>query len=323
MNIDEVILQYLYDNVGDFVPSVDICKKVNVSRIAIWNRIKNLRKLGFRIESKKGIGYKLTEKGKNILIPFEIKRRLFTEFIGKRIEYYKLTSSTMDEAGSLIKTGCPQGTVVIAEEQQRGRGRRGKEWFSPLGNNIYLSVVLFPQHLSMECGILIMFIGSIAIIETLSDYGIEAKIKWPNDCMLGGKKIGGVLMETATEGEFIKSVILGIGINVNQEDFPSSLKDVGISAMTKIKDKIDRADMIASLLYYLEKLYLLLEKGGKEKILDLWREYSDTIGRRIAVDAGDNIIKGKAKNVDECGFLLVEANRVLRKITCRESLRYL
>ena len=93
--------------------------------------------------------------------------------------------------------------------------------------------------------------------------------------------------------------------------------------MTKIKDKIDRADMIASLLYYLEKLYLLLEKGGKEKILDLWREYSDTIGRRIAVDAGDNIIKGKAKNVDECGFLLVEANRVLRKITCRESLRYL
>ncbi|MEA1995831.1 MAG: biotin--[acetyl-CoA-carboxylase] ligase [Campylobacterota bacterium] len=323
MNIDDVILQHLYDNIGNFVPGVEMCREAEVSRIAIWNRIKGLKKRGFNIESKKGVGYKLVEKGKNILIPFEIRNKLFTDVIGKRIEYYRFTSSTMDEADNLIKAGCSQGTVVIADEQYRGRGRRGKEWFSPRGNNIYLSVILFPEYLSMECGILIMFMGSIAIVKALSDYGIDAKIKWPNDCMVDGKKIGGVLMETTSEGEFIKNVVLGFGININQDEFPHSLENIGISAAAKAKHEIDRVDVITRLLYYLEELYLPLAKGGKGKILDLWKGYSDTIGRKVVVDAGNRVIEGEAKDIDGCGFLLVETNRVLEKITCRESLRYI
>ena len=253
----------------------------------------------------------------------EIRNKLSTNVIGRRIEYYKLTSSTMDEAENLIKTGCPEGTVVIADEQYRGRGRRRKEWFSPRGNNIYLSVVLFPEHLSIKYGSLIMFMGSIAMVKTLSEYGICAKIKWPNDCMVDGKKIGGVLMETTGEGEFIKNIVLGMGINVNQDSFPLSLKDSAISVLMKTKYKVDRVEMVVRLLYCLEELYLSLEKRGREKILDLWKKYSDTIGKRVVVDMGDRTVEGKAKDIDKYGFLLVETGRGLEKIACRETLRYI
>jgi len=190
--MNEIILDELYKNLGRYITSDVICKKLGISRIAVWNRIKGLEKLGYKIEAKRSVGYRLKEEGKDILIPYEIRRRLNTKLFGKEIEYFRLTSSTMDEAQYLIEKGCPNGMLVVSEEQTSGRGRQKRKWLSPRGVNIYASLVYMPQNMPSVKSIELMFAASIAIVEALSDIGIDnAKIKWPNDVLVNGKKIAG------------------------------------------------------------------------------------------------------------------------------------
>lgn len=323
--MNEVILDELYKNLGKYVTSEVMCKKLGVSRIAIWNKIKNLQKLGYKIEGKRSVGYMLKEEAKDILIPYEIKRRLNTEIFGNRIEYFRLTSSTMDEAEYLLeKEPDANGTVIIAEEQTNGRGRQKRSWLSPKGKNIYVSLIYAPKNLNVADSIALMFATSIAIREALSDYGIEdAKIKWPNDVMVKDKKIAGVLLETKSESGVLTHAIIGFGVNVNMENIPEEIKDKATSMLIETKEKIDRATLLCNILYYLENLINIFDKKGKDAIFELWKKHNNTLGRKVKITTDGEEFEGIAKDIDKDGFLLVDTGDDVKKVITADSVRFI
>ncbi len=323
--MNNVILDELYKNLGKYVTSDNMCKQLDISRIAVWSRIKGLQKLGYNIEAKRSVGYKLTEEGKDILIPYEINRRLNTKFIGKTVEYFRLTSSTMDEAQYLIEKGCPHGLLVVSEEQTNGRGRQKRKWLSPQGLNIYASIVYKPQGMSTTKSIAIMFAASVAIVEALSDVGIDnASIKWPNDVMVNDKKIAGVLLETKSESGMLKSAIIGFGINVNMENVPDELSDYATSVMIETKEKVDRAMLLSNILYYIENMILLIEDGKEDRVFELWKKYDITMGKRVRIISSDGEFEGLAEGIDGQGFLIVKTdNGERRRVVTANSLRFI
>ncbi len=323
--MNSVILDELYKNIGKYITSDTICKKLNISRIAVWNRIKGLEKLGYKIEAKRSVGYRLVEEGKDILIPYEIQRRLNTKWIGNEIEYFRLTSSTMDEAQYIIEKGCDNGLLVVSEEQTDGRGRQKRKWLSPRGVNVYASLVYKPSNMSATKSIPLMFATSIAIVEALSDFGIDnAKIKWPNDVIINNKKIAGVLIEAKSESGILSSVVIGFGINVNIESIPEEIKDSATSIYLELKQKIDRAQLLVNILYYLENLIQLIESNKKEKIIELWKKYDTTIGKKVLVISSNGNMEGVAKDIDEDGFLLIETpSGDIKRVITADSVRFI
>lgn len=322
--MNSVILDELYSNKGKYVTSDVICKKLGVSRIAVWNRVNNLKKMGYKIDAKRGVGYRLKEDGSDILIPYEIKRRLETKILGKQIEYFKLTSSTMDEARFLIEKGCKNGTLVIAEQQTKGRGRNVKKWLTFKDRNIAISVVYKPHNMTSKDAVVLMFAASIAVIEVLKDFGIDVvNIKWPNDIVVGSKKLAGVLLETKSESGILKSAVIGIGINVNMEEFPEDIKDSATSVYKILHQKIDRALMLSNLLCYLENIIHMLESGKRDDIFKMWRRYDITLGKRVKIINNNVSIEGVAKDIDKDGFLMVDVGNMLKKVVTSDSLRIL
>ena len=322
--MNEVILDELYKNLGKYVTSERMCKKLGISRIAVWNRIKNLQKLGYKIEGKRSVGYMLKEEAKDILIPYEIKRRLNTKIFGSRIEYFRLTSSTMDEAEYLLeKEDDLNGALIIAEEQTSGRGRQKRKWLSPQGMNIYASLIFAPEKWDTSMAIPFMFALSIAVREAIVDFGIdEAKIKWPNDVMVGNKKIAGVLVEAKSESGILRYLIGGFGINVNMEKIPDEIKDTATSMFIETSHKIDRATLLANILFYLENLLDIMEKKGKDEIFRLWKSMNNTIGKTVEIISGADRIRGIAKDIDRDGFLVVETESGPKKVITAESVRF-
>ncbi len=323
--MNNTILDELYKHIGQYITSDTICKKLNISRIAIWNRIKGLKKIGYKIEAKRSVGYKLSEEGFDILIPYEIKRKLNTKIFGKNIEYFRLTSSTMDEALYLTEKGCANGTLIISEEQTDGRGRQKRKWISPKGVNIYISLIYKPYNMNFAKAIGLMFAASIAIVEALSDFGIDnARIKWPNDVIVDGKKIAGVLLETQSESGILKYAIIGFGVNVNMESIPDEIKNSATSIYLETGKKADRALLLSNILYYLENMISLIEAGSESSIMKLWRKYDTTLGRRILVTSAKENIEGLAYDIDEKGFLIVKKdNGELKKVVTADSVRLL
>ncbi len=323
--MNSVILDELYKNIGKYITSDTICKKLDISRIAVWNRIKGLEKLGYKIEAKRSVGYKLTEEGVDILIPYEIKRRLNTKIFGNTIEYFRLTSSTMDEAQYMVEKGCDNGLLVVSEEQTDGRGRQKRKWLSPRGVNIYASLVYKPHNMSSTKSIALMFATSIAIVEALSDFGIDnAKIKWPNDVIIDGKKIAGVLLETKSESGILKSVVIGFGVNVNVESMPEEIDGIATSVFIELGKKIDRAQLLVNVLYYLENLVKLIESDKEAEIIEMWKNYDTTIGKRILVIGSGERIEGVAEGIDKNGFLLVKTDdNNLKRVVTADSVRFL
>ncbi len=323
--MNSVILDELYKNIGKYITSDTICKKLNISRIAVWNRIKGLEKLGYKIEAKRSVGYKLVEEGIDIIIPYEIKRRLNTKVFGSNIEYFRLTSSTMDEAQYMIEKGCSNGLLVVSEEQTDGRGRQKRKWLSPKGVNIYASLVYKPHNMSSVKSIALMFATSIAIVEALSDFGIDnAKIKWPNDVIVNGKKIAGVLIETKSESGIIKSAVIGFGVNANLESVPDDIKDTATSIYLELGKTIDRAQLLVNILYYLENLVKLIESDGESKVIEMWENYDTTIGKKVLVISANERVEGVAEGIDKNGFLLVRtAGDDLKRVVTADSVRFL
>jgi len=174
----------------NYISGKKIAKEMGISRTSVYRKIEKLRNMGYEIESKKGVGYKLISKP-DIPYPHEIKPK--TKIIGKNIFYFKNLSSTNEFARKMVQKGAKEGTVIIAEEQTEGRGRKGRKWFSPPGG-LWFSIILYPS-LPPEKGGLLMMASSVSIVDSLADIGINAGIKWPNDILIGKKKVCGILME--------------------------------------------------------------------------------------------------------------------------------
>lgn len=310
---DRKVLELLGEK--DFVSGEEAARSLGVSRAALWKRINTLRRKGFAIESRRGLGYRLVEAPE---FSAEELRSLVRGPLGRRIIFLRETGSTNDAAMELAASGEPHGTVVVAERQTHGKGRLGRRWVSPAGRNIYMSVILRPGLRPGEVTLLTLLSSVAACLALRETTGLEARIKWPNDIQAAGRKLGGILLETRAEPDVISHAVAGIGINVNMpaSNFPASIRDIATSVLRETGEKHRRTPIAAAVLNRMSEELGALGKEGRKPLLRKWRELSSTLGKRVRVTEGDAAFTGTAMDIDDEGRLILRLpNRRLRKIS--------
>ncbi|MCP3923520.1 MAG: biotin--[acetyl-CoA-carboxylase] ligase [Desulfobacterales bacterium] len=305
MKTRDLILKFLKRNIDNWVSGEYISKELNVSRAAISKHISSLKKMGYIIESLPRKGYSLKES--DLLLPDEIYDGLQTKTLGKKVVFFDETDSTNIKARDLAEEGAEEGTIVIAESQTMGRGRKGRSWYTGKGSGIFLSLILRPPLAPTEVAITTLM-TAIAMVEAVKSVTkVEPKIKWPNDLLLGGKKICGILTEVSTEMDSVNYIIVGIGININTEavSFPKEIKNIATSLHIETGEKFKRKLITQSFLKSFEKLYNILKNRNFNHIMKEWKKHSDMIGKRVEIEIFERKIKGVVEDIEDDGVLRV------------------
>jgi BirA family biotin operon repressor/biotin-[acetyl-CoA-carboxylase] ligase len=291
-------------------------KALGISRSAVWKHITSLRREGYRIEAKPASGYRLVAIPKQ-MTQWEIQAGLGTEQFGTRVYVFSQVASTNEVAYRLALNGAQEGAVVVAESQTKGKGRMGRRWESPGGLNIYLSIILRPTILPSKAP-LITLMAAVACAEAIGEVaGFVPAIKWPNDLLIGRKKLGGILAEADMELDRINFIVVGIGVNVNmhRSDFSTSIRDAATSLQEALGREVARIDLIQAILRQLEAWYARLALGKELEIRSRWEELSLVKGQEIKVAFMGEVVKGTALEVDEDGALLVQTdNGTIRRV---------
>ncbi|MCM8796482.1 MAG: biotin--[acetyl-CoA-carboxylase] ligase [Candidatus Omnitrophica bacterium] len=292
---------------GDF-----LAQRLGISRQALWKHIQDLKELGYDIVAVPHLGYRL-QATPDRLFDCEVSRNLNTRILGRKIYYFESITSTMDAAMELGIKGAPEGSVVIAEAQTRGRGRLGRVWFSPKYKGIYFSVILRPKLAPANISILTL-LAAVSVVEAVKKIaGVDTEIKWPNDILLENKKLGGILTELNAEMDKVNFVIIGIGLNVNNDK--RFLPSGAISLKEKSAQETSRIELLQEILRRLETNYFILGHKGSKAIIERWREYAITLHRRVKVYCQGQYIEGEVVNIDTDGGLLVRKDSgVIQKI---------
>lgn len=297
-----------FTNAGqEYLSGQKLADLLGCSRTAIWKHIEDLRKDGFVLEAVKNKGYRIIRTPENITAD-EIRLGLRTSFIGKSIHYEESVGSTQKIAHELSYHDAEEGTVIIAEEQITGRGRMGREWHSPKYTGIWMSLILRPKISPAKAPQLTLLTAVAAVQAIQAVTGLEPQIKWPNDILLNGKKITGILTEMQAEADRINSIIIGIGMNVNQskKDFPEELQSIASSLLIEGKEHVSRASLVREFFMQFEKLYLLYLDKGFSPIKYLWESYAISIGKTVIARTLNGVIEGKALGITEDGVLKLE-----------------
>jgi BirA family biotin operon repressor/biotin-[acetyl-CoA-carboxylase] ligase len=303
----EEILRILRET-GDHVSGESLAETLGVSRAAVWKHVHTLIKEGYGVDIAQGKGYKLMSVPDK-LYPSEVRYGLQAKLLGNKVVHLNVTGSTNVVARQLAERGIAEGTVVVAETQSRGKGRLGRKWITKPGG-LWMSVVLKPAIDPMHASS-ITLLAAVSVTKALRGAGLEAVIKWPNDVLVNGKKICGILTEMSAETDVVNFIILGIGVNVNN-DAPL---ETATAMKAELGRKVDRVKFTQSLLEMLEEDYLTFKSEGFTPILWSWRRYSDTLGRLVEVTYQDEVVTGLAQDVDEDGSLLVKTpDGSIRKI---------
>jgi BirA family biotin operon repressor/biotin-[acetyl-CoA-carboxylase] ligase len=294
-----------------FVSGQFIARKAGISRSAVWKQILKLRRYGYGVSSVRGQGYKLVSETE-FPVPWELKARLGTSIIGREIIYKSKIDSTQRFAISIADTGAsPNGMVVIAEQQKNGRGRLGRKWVSPLGG-LWFSVILRPEIPTASITFL-PFVAALAVREAIAvTTKLQARVKWPNDVMISGKKVAGILLDISAEADSINYAVIGVGINVNVDSRDISAKISGAQQITSIKNELGRDTSRLELLQIaLEKLETYLDgfyKKGGSKIVADWKQQTDMLGRHVSIiQNGKVLCDGVASDVEDDGSLVISA----------------
>lgn len=303
------LLDMFLEQPGKFLSGEEISKRLSISRTAVWKQINKLRSAGYEFEALPRLGYRMTEQPDPI-DPAKLADGIQGGHFGKQVKVLQTTVSTQEDARLLAEQGAPEGTVVLAEEQTGGRGRMGKTFFSPFGKGIWMSLILRPKqpvHLAQQLTLLAGVAIRRAILKTT---GIEAGIKWPNDLLVDGKKVCGILLESATEDDVVRYCIAGFGISVNlkAEDYPDELKPVATSLKMALGSCVNRNDLIVSILHEMESLYRLYNQEGFQPIASLWESSSITMNRSVSVHSSRGMLSGTAAGLHPSGALLVKTD---------------
>lgn len=305
------ILEALKSNKDGFLSGEALSRQLEVSRTAVWKYINELRLEGYDIASVSRRGYRLAAEP-DIINSYVLSAELGTGIVGKYVKYFDRVDSTNLRAKELA-ADCEDGTVIVAGEQTAGNGRYGRKWESKEGAGIYMSVILKPEIPPEEVQ-LITLAASVAVATALKETtGIAAGIKWPNDVVLDGRKVCGILTVMSSEMERVNYIVLGIGINFSQknEDFPEELQDKAISVLEYLRKykpaatEIKRSDLARAVFVKLDELYGMLLDGRKREITELWRKNSATLGKEIWVTGKDADYTGKAVDITDDGRLVV------------------
>ncbi|MEG1285026.1 MAG: biotin--[acetyl-CoA-carboxylase] ligase [Romboutsia sp.] len=297
------ILEIILNQGNDFISGEEISKILGISRAGVWKHIKSLKEEGYNIESVNKRGYRLAEKPMDILTFQNIGHKLETKFIGKNIIHFETISSTNDYAKEVANREI-EGTVVISEEQTKGKGRLGKLWHSKKSEGICMSIILKPKMIPYKAPFITLIAGA-SIVKGLNDLNVEAVIKWPNDVIINNKKICGILTELSAEIERVNHIVLGIGINVKTMKFDSEISEIATS-LQKEGYSLSRVDIVRSILENFEKLYLdYIDNNCKEETLNICRKYSAIIGKQVYALRGNEMESVKCLDITNDGNLRV------------------
>ena len=298
------ILKLLKETDG-YVSGQELCRRFGVSRTAVWKVINQLKEEGYEIEAVRNRGYVLKGAG-DVLSEAELLSCLKTEWAGGRTVYFDATDSTNVQAKRLAEAHAPHGTLVVSDRQDGGKGRRGRSWASPSGVGIWMSLILRPEIAPSSASMLTLAAALAVRKGILEETGLSPLIKWPNDLVLNGKKICGILTEMSTELMEIQYVITGIGINVNQKEFPPEIRDTATSLSLEAGRSFRRSSLIAAILKAFEKDYTAFLKTGDLSLL--LEEYNACLvnrGKEVCILDPSGEYRAVAEGIDESGSLLV------------------
>ena len=319
-NSDEKILSLLKESGDGFLSGAELGATLGLSRTAVWKHIQGLRQEGYSIEGIPSHGYRL-KPSETIFNEFELTSVLDTSLLGRPLIFHQNTDSTNKVACAMAEEDAPEGTAVIADCQGHGKGRMGREWVSPPGVNLYLSIVLRPT-IDPARAPQLTFLAAVATIEcirkTLSD--LNPVIKWPNDILINSKKVCGILTEMNSELDRVHFVILGLGVNINmvRHMFPEVLRSKATSLKIESGGGVDRVRFAGALLYEIERNYMVFRNEGFAPILEKWRAYALPDGKKATVKQFDEEIVGAIAGVDDSGALLLRRDvddKVVRVLT--------
>ncbi len=287
---------------GETVSGQAISAELGITRAAVWKQIEQLRALGFVIESQGKQGYRLLSCPDSLMAPV-IARGLQTRWAGRQIVYLPSVDSTNRRARQLAAEGAPHGTLVIADEQTAGRGRRGRGWISPAGEGVFMSLILRPQSHPSEVARLSMQTALAVALSIAQTTGLDARIKWPNDIVCGGRKVCGMLLEMNADEQEVHDVVAGIGINVHQTQFAPEIAQTASSLDLLSGQRVCRAALVRAFLEAFERTEALAAQGA---LMDAYRARSATLGQRVQVIAPAGSFTGTALEVTDSGSLIVE-----------------
>jgi len=300
------LIRLLSQTEGKPISGEQIGRKLEISRTMVWKYIQSLQSQGYSIISSPGKGYILNSVPDSLL-PELVQAGLETDILGKDIQHFMELESTNDYAKT-IAGDAKEGTVVIAEVQKKGRGRRGFDWVSPQGG-IWMSIVLKPSIAPADASRLTL-VGGLAVIDSLKAIGLNPSLKWPNDVLVNGKKICGILTEMEAEIDRVEYIVLGLGINLNfnTDMLPKEIRDGSTTISDELGTYVGRLEFVHSLLYNLEQYYIHFKTQPFEELMERWIDSSDTIGRNVRIVTPSKMMKGRAIGITPSGGLLLQKN---------------
>lgn len=312
------VLTFLQTHNTEYLSGQDLSDVLRISRVAVWKHIKKIQELGYTVESKQKLGYKLT-KNSDALLPWEITSGLKTKTIGQQAFYFDSTDSTQNQALKMAMEPENNGAIIVAEKQTGGRGRSGRKWISPKGG-IWFSIILHPKF-DITITTLFPIASALALSIALEKtFKISPELKWPNDITIKGKKLAGMLVDVSLESNKIENLVLGVGINfdVDVKQIEKNLKGTpnfyGVASLSERETKVRPVELVQSFLVELEKIYKLLDTKQTKKIISEWTKRSSTIGKNVKLNTVDGEIKGKAIKIDEDGALVVSENKNTNRV---------
>lgn len=302
----EEILRLLRSADG-YISGQELCNRFGVSRTAVWKAINQLKEAGYEIEAQQNKGYRLMA-APDLMTEAEIKSLMHTEWVAREVLYFDTIDSTNTKAQELAEKGYQSGTLVVADKQESGKGRRGRSWVSPSGTGIFMTLMIKPD-INPNNASMLTLVAALAVAKAITSVtGEEALIKWPNDIVVNGKKVCGILTEMNAQFDYINHIVVGIGINVHNESFPEEISQMASSLMIEAGGKrFHRAQIIAETMSYFEQYYDIFLKT--QDLSALVREYDELLVNRnksVRVLDPKEPFDGKAMGITPKGELIVD-----------------
>ena len=312
------VLNFFQTHDAEYLSGQDLSDVLKISRVAIWKHIKKIQTLGYKIESKQKLGYRLITNTERLL-PWEITRDLKTEIIGKRVYYFEEIESTQSFAQQIAPNKKENGTIIIAEKQTAGRGRLDRKWTSPKGG-IWFSLVIYPKF-DVSSSTLVPIASAVALSKSIKTVlKTNTNVKWPNDITVNGKKVAGMLVDASFQANDIEYLILGIGINFDIDSKKLEKKLLknpdfyGASSLRAKNDKTPAKVLVKEFLLEFEKILLQLNKGEKTEIVKEWTKRASGIGEKITINTTNGKITGIFRGIDNDGALKLESGKDVKRV---------
>jgi BirA family biotin operon repressor/biotin-[acetyl-CoA-carboxylase] ligase len=307
MTVDSQILTAMRRAGAGSVSGADLAQQLGMSRAAVWAHIEELRKLGYEITANPHRGYRLVSTPDALHADDLLARLPDNLIVGRDIRVFEETNSTNDVAEKLARDGVKEGVVVFAEAQKKGRGRLGRQWLSPARKGLWFSVLLRPDMRPQAATQLTVAAATALARAIRRQTNLTPEIKWPNDILMRGKKVAGILTELSAELDRVRYLIIGIGVDVNlaNEDLPPDLRKIATSLRIESGQPVSRPDLAAAVLRELDADYARVRAGEFEAVADEWEEQCTTIGRAVTIRIGDRVQRGVAEALDAEGALLL------------------